>query len=233
MTASYAIDPTGKLTVTITDDAHTPLEAIITARRGPQGPVVDVAVTPVPLNVVGPFLGIPTGLSGITLSARFTADFVQRDAVATLDGRGELRLGGFVPPHPKEVDPILAGGDTVTMFDLQGESNSPKMALSHVVVRTGRLELKGAGSVTSDGDHATGKLVVSGPVPCTELAGSYVRQSLGGYFGALGADVARSVVAGTVVVTVTVEGDSRDLRATKIVPTVGVGCHVSLSGLAP
>ena len=128
---------------------------------------------------------------------------------------------------------MLSGADTVATFDLQGNGGSPTVNLLRVVVRAGQVELKGSGWVTSEADHATAKVVVSGPLACAQLAGSVARQSFGGLFGDIAADVARNAFAGNPVVTVTIDGDSRDLGATKLVPSVGVGCRLSLPGVAP
>ena len=50
---------------------------------------------------------------------------------------------------------------------------------------------------------------------------------LGDLFG----DVAGSAVKGSVQVNVSVDADSRDLRAAKITPKVGVGCGLKFPGL--
>jgi hypothetical protein len=233
MTADYTIDPTNKLSVTVTEAGHAGPLAVVTVRLGAPTPVADVAVPPVQLGALGPLLGLAAS-SAITLSAQASVVFgPQGGGVRGFEGHAEVRLAGFVPPHPREVDSILSGGDTVASSNLRGQSNAPKVELSQIVVRSGRLELKGAGSLLTEGDHATAKLAVTGPIPCTELAGAAAHESVGGVLGALAGDVARRAVEGNALVTVNIDADSRDLGATKLVPKVALGCRLSLAGLVP
>ena len=232
ITADAKRDPPEIITVTLSRDGTSGAIAAMTLRPNEKPPTADITLHAMRLDTLGPsFVGLPVSSAVLSLSASLTLG--DRSGVPTVDGHGEVRLAGYVPPHPKEIDSLVAGKDTSATFALHAPSSPPRLDLTQLVVHAGRLELKGNGTVLEEGDHATAKLTVSGPIPCRDLAGAVAHEDLGGLLGKLAGELARQAVDGNATVTVTVTADSRNLAAAKLTQNVGLGCHLSAPALGP
>jgi predicted thioesterase len=226
--ASWTADATG---VSLEIGKGTAGEAPITARVSttPKPPRVEVTLRPVKLESLGASLGLALPAPGATASGQLALVLGKRGSAEAIDGNVQLTLDGWTPPHPREVSGIIGGKKTTFASKFSLAADRSKVTLTDVVVRAGRLTLKGAGAITRAGDHATARLEIAGPIACAELARNVAREDLG-VLGGLAGDLAGSAVEGSVSVNVTVDADSRDLRAAKVTPRIGVGCGLKLPG---
>jgi hypothetical protein len=75
---------------------------------------------------------------------------------------------------------------------------------------------------------------LSGHIPCAAIAESAAAAHVGSFLAAIVGGAARRVVEGSVAVRVRIQGDSRNLAAARVDPTIGVGCGLSpLKALDP
>jgi hypothetical protein len=159
-------------------------------------------------------------------------DLTLGKGAAGITGTASLDLDGWVPQHPRALDSLLANRKTSLRTRLKVSEDRATIKLDDLDVRAGRVELKGSGSVTEEGNHAVLRADVSGPLPCAELARTMAQRELGGGFlGDLAGELAGGTVSGSATVRVSVEADARDLGAAKVTPRVGAGCKLGLPGL--
>jgi hypothetical protein len=145
-----------------------------------------------------------------------------------IQGVAEIRLRGYVPPHPRELDGIVFGDTTVfeTSFRMTAERRQVVLEKSRLVA--GAFMLQGGGLIDRKGDHAQITMSMSGDIACTALVKSAVMSRLGKGWAGLVADAARRALAGSVRVAVKVSADSRKLTEAKVHHDVGFGCTVRL-----
>lgn len=228
VSSSFTSDATGvRLAIGKTKSAEAPITARLTT--SPKPPRVDLALRPVKLESLSAALGLALPAPGATAQGRVELTLGKRGGAEAIEGRAELTLDGYLPPHPRELGPILAGKKTALSARVAIAADRSRVTLSEVITRAGKLELKGAGAVVRAGKHATLKLDLRGPIACADLARSAAKDRFG-LLGELVGDAASSAVAGTVTVDVTVEADSRDLRAVKVKHRAGVGCGLKVPG---
>lgn len=189
-----------------------------------------MTLLPTKLATLGVSVGRPLG-THVLASGTADLSIAGEGDAASVDGRADLRLHNWLPPHPKELNGIVSGKDTTIATKVHAGGDGAKVDLREVVLRAGRLTLKGGGAVDRVGDHGVVKLDLTGPVACAELAGNMVRDEFGDFLGGLAQEVTRRAVEGSATITVAIEVDSRDLGAAKVVPKVGLGCRVGLPGL--
>jgi hypothetical protein len=225
--ASAGVDASG-VTVSVGrgQGGEAPIEARVSTSARP--PRVDVTLHPVKLETLGASMGlafpaqdaVASGHAGFVLGTRGGGEAITGDA--------SLLLDGWTPPHPKELNAIVSGRKTTVAAKLAVAADKSRITISDMSVRAGRLALAGGGSVDRAADHAAAKLTLAGAIPCADLVQSAAREDLGG-FGQLLGDAAKGMLKGSTTIEVTVEADSRNLRAAKVDPRVGVGC--GLKGL--
>jgi hypothetical protein len=222
--ASFSVDTSG---LTIEAGKKQGGEAAVTASLKPAArpPTLALTLRPVELSALGTALGLSLPARGPVASGR--ADLTLGRAPAGMSGTASLDLDGWVPPHPKYLDGVVFGKKTAVRTHVHVSEDKAAIKLDDLDVKAGRLDMKGSGSIAEEGNHATVRLDVSGPIPCTDLARSVASQELGGIFG----DLAGRVVTGSATVTISVEADTRDLGAAKVKPKVGSGCELKLPGL--
>jgi hypothetical protein len=160
-------------------------------------------------------------------SGRVALTLGKRGGSEAIQGSADLLLDGWTPPHPRELSSVITGKRTTLASKIGVAANRSKVSLTDIVLRAGKFELKGAGAVTRAGDHATARLDLKGPIACADLVRSAAKDRFG-FLGELAGEAASGATTGSVVVNVAVEADSRDLRAAKIQPKVGIGCGLKL-----
>jgi len=133
-----------------------------------------------------------------------------------------------VPPHPRELDGVVTGKRTsISAGKIAVAADHGRITIGELTVRAGKLELKGNGTITREGDHAFAQLDLGGPVACADLARNVAKKELG-FLGEIAGDLAQGAIAGSVRLDVAIEIDSRDLKNPKVKPRVGVGCKLKL-----
>jgi hypothetical protein len=228
VSADWTVDASERIAIGV-KDSHGGSLLTVAVRAGDDPPRAEIALGPIKLGALGAAAGLSIS-SPATASGKAELTLAGRGAGRTIDGHAELHLHGFLPPHPKELNGIVFGKETSIASKLHVGEDGARIDLSDLVVRAGRLELKGGGTVERAGDHAIAKIEIGGPISCAELAGSAAREDLGGALGGLVGEVARRAITGSAVVSVAIEADSRDLGAVKMHPKVGIGCSVNLPG---
>ena len=195
----------------------------------PRPPRVEVTLRPVKLETLGASLGLALPAPGAVASGQLELVLGKRGGAEAIEGSAQLLVDGWTPPHPKELNGIIAHRKTSIAARLHLAEDRSRITLSDVVVRAGKLELKGSGAITRAGDHAVARIEIAGPIACAELARSAAREDLGP-LGGLAGDLAGGALEGSVSVAVTIDADSRDLRAATVRPKIGVGCGLKLPG---
>jgi len=224
--AGFTVDRSGvSVELGKTAGAEAPIAARVLTSASP--PRVDLTLRAVRLEALGAALGLSLPAPRAVASGRASLTLGRRKGVEAITGSAELLLDGYVPPHPRELAGVLSPKRTALSAAIAVAADRSKVTLSDVVVKAGKFELKGNGTVTRARDHALALLELRGPIACADLARGVARERLG-VLGDLAGDAASGAVEGTVNVSVTVEADSRDLKAAKVKPKVGVGCGLKM-----
>ncbi len=137
----------------------------------------------------------------------------------------DLRLVGFVPPHPPELGGIVFGKETraTGAVRLVGKT----LEITAITLKAGSLSLKGSGEADPLG---TGKLslTLKGSIGCAELAASAVGAHFGWEGSLLTGRLARGRLTGTVGVTIEVRSRIDDLEHATASPSAVIRCGVKL-----
>jgi hypothetical protein len=230
--ASVAVESTG-LTMEVGKRSGGEAPVVATLRTAAHPPELAVTLRPVELTALGTALGLslPVESPSHPPVASGHVNLTLDRAPAGIAGTVSLDLDGYVPAHPRALDAIVFGKKTTLRSSLRIREDRAAVKLDDLEVRAGRLDLKGSGAITEEGNHAMIRIEVAGPVPCADLARSAASDELGGALGGLAAEIAGRAVGGAAQVTVSVEADTRNLGAAKVKPRVGLGCEVKLPGL--
>jgi hypothetical protein len=226
LSASAAIDASG-IAVEVGDrpGAEATLAAKLTSGARPS---LVLTARPVPIASLGAALGVTLPATSARASGR--VELALTGGSAPIQGTASIDLDGWVPPHPRELSGVITGKKTSARTSISIEPDRSRAKLDGVEVRAGKLVLKGAGTIAAEGDHAVLRLDLAGPVACADLARGVAREQVGGALGALAGDLAGRALSGSAEVSVSVEGDSRDLGAAKVKPKVGLGCALAVPG---
>ena len=224
VSTSFTSDATGvRLAIGKTKSAEAPITARLTT--SPKPPRVDLALRPVKLESLSAALGLALPAPGATAQGRVELTLGKRGGAEAIEGRAELTLDGYLPPHPRELNGIVFGGKTKVNGSFHIEDKAIK--LDSVAIEAGSFKLSGAGSVTLvNGGFMT--LDLKGSVPCAELASSAIGSHLGSAAGMLSGALASGRLTGSVSVTVKVEAKLTDIEHAKVIPSAFVGCKVSI-----
>jgi hypothetical protein len=155
-----------------------------------------------------------TGTIDVRLSERLAPE-------ATFD----VRLIGFVPPHPPELGGIVFGDETraTGTARLVGK----KLVLPAITLKAGSLTLKGSGDVDPLGSGQL-SLSLTGSIGCAELAASAVGAHFGWEGSVLTGQLARGRLTGTVGIAVELRSQIDDLEHAKATPSAVIRCGVKL-----
>lgn len=194
----------------------------VSLTTGGPAPRLDLLLRPIRLDALG--VGAPASAAVASGQAQLTLGA----SGAAASGSASLLLDGWVPPHPRELDGVVSGKrTTISAAKISVAADHGRITLGDVVVRAGKLELKGSGTVAREADHTVAQFDLGGPVACSDLARHVAKKELG-FLGEIAGDLAEGAVAGSVRIDVAIEIDSRDLKNPKVKPRVGVGCKLKL-----
>ncbi len=159
-----------------------------------------------------------------------TADLVFSSTHPDSEVRGtvRLRLRGYVPPHPRELEGIVFGDTTTFDTEVRVAPDRRTVRLEKSRLTAGAFVLDGDGGIERRGDHATVVMTMAGNIPCTALARSAAVARLGAPLGGLLGDAAKLALAGSVRVGVKVNADTRKLADAQVKHDVGIGCKLRL-----
>ncbi|APR80589.1 Hypothetical protein A7982_05936 [Minicystis rosea] len=226
VSAGFAVESSG-VTIELGKGANeeAPIKARLSTSSKP--PRVEITLQPVRLSTLGAALGLALPAPGAVASGKAELSLGRRAGAESITGSAQILLDGWVPPHPRELSGVITGKKTSIASKIGVAEDRSKVSLSDILVRAGKLDLKGSGTIARAGDHATMRLDLAGPIPCADLARSVAKERLG-LLGELAGDAASGAVSGSVSINVAVEADSRDLRNAKVTPKVGVGCGLKM-----
>lgn len=227
--ASWAITQAG-MTLAIGKELPAEAPILIELRTAAKAPSMDLSLRPVRLPLLASSLGVAGVPPGGTVLGTANLTFAREGGGHVIDGNGSFQIDGWVPPHPKELNGIVSGKRTTMATKLHVPADRSRVELSALTVAAGSLKLAGSGTIVPEGDHAIAKLTLAGSIACAALARSVASDGLGSLLGGLAGDVAQRSIEGNANVTVAIEADSRDLRAVKMSPTLGVGCSMRFPG---
>lgn len=201
--------------------------------RPPPAPALTARFAPAPVAAIAAPLGLAAGLPGVTAGG--SVELRLAGAAATPGGPAQataveataaLTLGGYVPPHPKELDGLLFGNATTVRLRARLAPDRASAALEEIEVVAGALRLRGTGALRLLGADAAIEADLSGSVPCSALAGSAVAAHLGAPLGRLAGDLARQALGGSVAVRIQVDARASRLDAARVDQSARVGCRL-------
>lgn len=210
------------------EEAPVSLTVVHTPGResGAYAPYAELKVAKFPLDRLAGPLAVPIDTKDVTLELSSRFEFESELMGGPVNGQLTATLIGFTPPKPDELSHYDFGDRThfTTRFALDSERK--KLSLTETSVTAGSFKLKGDGEVERFDDHARILLKLLANLPCADLAAAAVEDKLKqlGPLGKLAGNVAKSVLKGSVGVTVVVDADSRDLKSAKVAKLIGVGC---------
>lgn len=206
---------------------------VIKVEHALKNPTCDIDLAPTALDSLSDALGVKLPVHDVTASGRVSLVFPETGAAGAVTGRAALKLDGFVPPHPPELDGFVFGNVTTFETRLEIDPEYTRAKLSESRVTAGAFRLDGSGSVAREADHARALLTLHGNLPCGALAGAALETRLGKIVGPLFARGAREFLAGFVGVTVKIDADSRDFEHARIERGIGIGCGLRPLKLPP
>jgi hypothetical protein len=187
-------------------------------------PVVELVLEPTLIDKLAAPFAVQIPLRNVTASGRVQLQLENAAAEHEIDGDVTMKLVGFVPPHPPELDGFIFGDTTTFDSRLKIDKDRRLVTLSDSRVTAGAFTLAGGGSIVRQERHATIKLSLSGKLPCPALAGAAAESRLGRVLGQLVGAAARKAMQGSVKVTVDIDGDTRNLPAARVERRIGIGC---------
>ena len=191
-------------------------------------PTATFTLAPTAAEKLAKPIGIPLPVPGVVVSSRTTIAFATGAAAGSISGTTEITLKGYVPPHPFELDGFIFGDTTSfdTKFTLPPTRDRIVLTESHL--KAGKFELHGDGLLARSSDHSEATLNLKGELPCSALAAveaeSRLYKILGAALSAKAGEFAKKLVNGSVSVGLSLHADTRNLLASRIDRTIGVGC---------
>ncbi len=182
-----------------------------TTRREGAGTRLDVTLVPLALARVSPGLPPAARLSG-------TVGLLLGRA-GGITGETSLVLDAFTPSVAREAAPFV-GSRTQLSSKLLSQGGGP-IELRELKVQNGSLALAGAGTVSRQGDV---RAALDGAVPCARVAGQAAKAAFGDLIGGIAGVAAGNLVSGTIGLHLDVSASLRQPSASRIVPSVRVGC---------
>ncbi len=193
-----------------------------------RGGSMKLTLTPTKLGLLGQGLGIALPLPEVLVSSQAELTFPKTLTGGEIKGKLGVRLQGFVPPHPPELDGFVFGDVTTFDSDFEVDAARSVVTLENAKVKAAKFELAGGGTIAREGLDAKVDLDFKGALPCSALAGaaaeSRLGQLLGRASGKQGKRTASAMVGGEVSVEVGVHTRVSELVGAKLTPKIGIGC---------
>jgi hypothetical protein len=187
-------------------------------------PTVEFTLRPLLLERLAQPFGVALSAKNVTVSGAARLTFPPRSESGAIEGVSSIRLVGWVPPHPPELDGFVFGNETNFDTRLSMTPDYRTVSLTQSRVKAGAFVLVGGGSIQRYESYARSLLELRGQLPCASLASAMAESTLGRILGPLLGRVAELSVKGSVAVLVQVDADTRNLAGAKIVRTLGMGC---------
>jgi ADP-dependent NAD(P)H-hydrate dehydratase / NAD(P)H-hydrate epimerase len=192
-------------------------------------PTARVELRSTPLSALAGALGITLPLDEsaqqrIQVKAQAQLSLPPSLAPTPVPGTLQVELLGFLPPHPPELQGIVSGDRTTFDTHFEVSADQSTVVLTETRVAAGAFALKGDGLVQRSGGHARVQLRLSESLRCTTLAGAAADSRLGRHWASLTRQLLQQYLQGSVRVMVTIEADTRNLSAARVIQNIGVGC---------
>ncbi len=187
-------------------------------------PKAKIELMPVKAERLAGPLGVKLPIENVTASGSVELALPAGVALGPVTGTLSVKLKGYVPPHPRELDGIVFGDTTTFDTKLSLNQERTRIDLTESKVAAGAFKLSGTGNIERFENHATLALDLTGNIACTTLAGAAAESYLGQALGKLAGALARATMKGGVGIMVKLRADSRDLENAKVLRTIGIGC---------
>ncbi len=190
-------------------------------------PTATITLVPTELSkLAGPF-GVPLPAPGVVASGQASLVFTRGLTQGPVTGQVEMRLAGWVPPHPVELDGFLFGSTTTFSSKLAVSADRTTVQLSQSRVRASAFDLRGGGQIDRKSGYATIAMSLAGSLPCAAVAQSAAAAHVGSFLAEIVGNAAKRVVDGSLSVRVKITADSRHLDEARVEPIIGVGCGLT------
>jgi ADP-dependent NAD(P)H-hydrate dehydratase / NAD(P)H-hydrate epimerase len=193
-------------------------------RHAAAQPTASITLAPVEVAPLLKRLNAPLSIEGVKASAAINLLINGKLLDAPIRGRAAIRLEGWIPPHPPEIDGFVFGKVTTIDSAFDVAADHKLVTLSETKLAAGSFKLAGGGTMTRNPDYSEIKLVLSGALPCAALINSAAQSRLGKAIGRWVGAGAQFWLNGSVNVTVRVLADTRKLAEALVVPAIGIGC---------
>lgn len=187
-----------------------------------------VRFRPIAIGEIAEFLSIELPKPDVEIDGSASIELRDGAGPAELAGRAEIRIEGFVPPHPRELDGILFGETTEVAVEITVGEDRRRIDLAELAVTAGALELTGTGAITADLDRSTAKLSLAGSVPCRSLTASAIAAHFGRTAGVIAGQLARAAMTGSVGVKLAVTATTDAFDEPDVETTASIGCRIDL-----
>jgi ADP-dependent NAD(P)H-hydrate dehydratase / NAD(P)H-hydrate epimerase len=197
-------------------------------------PAVEITMRPMLLERLAQPFGVPLPVQGVTVSGAARLLLPSGGKTGPITGNLGIKLTGWVPPHPMELDGFVFGNETTFDTRLSIAPDYRVVTLTESKVAAGAFRLAGSGSITRYDGYARILLDLRGDIPCAALANAIAQSYLGRALGQLAGKLAELALKGSVAVLVKIDADTRALAKAKLIRTIGVGCGlrpISVPGL--
>ncbi|MFC1642276.1 hypothetical protein ACFL5O_06260, partial [Myxococcota bacterium] len=211
------------------ESSRAPLQVVV--RHAAPRPTVSMTVHPLPLKRLAQPLGVELPVQGVHVSGTANLTYPSRGQIGQITGNVDIKLTGWVPPHPPELDAFVFGGETTFDTEVGITPDYRSVTLRNSRLKAGAFALAGGGSIARHPDHARLLLDLGGNLPCGALAEAVAQSHLGRAIGGVLGTGARMALKGSVSVQVKIDADTRTLAKAKIVPIVGMGCGLRPLGI--
>jgi hypothetical protein len=187
-------------------------------------PTLDVQLAPTPLRHLNRAFSLTLADRDIVVSGQTHLALTKGAAPEPVSGLLKLRLEGYVPPHPVELDGFVFGNETLFESQLYVSLDRQQVRLHQTRVTAGAFALRGQGLVSRKEDAAELSLELRGELGCAALAGAAAETRLGTTFGKWARLLANAALQGSVSVTVKISANSHNLEQARVARIIGVGC---------
>ena len=190
-------------------------------------PTLNVQLAPTPLRHLNRAFALTLADRDIVVSGETQLALAKGDAAEPVSGLLKLRLEGYVPPHPVELDGFVFGNTTLFESQLHVSLDRQQIRLDQTRVTAGAFALLGQGMVVRKDDSAELSLELRGNIGCAALAGAAAETRLGAAFGKWARRLANAALQGSVSVTVKISANSSNLEQARVARIIGVGCGLN------
>jgi hypothetical protein len=174
----------------------------------------------------GSALDFPPELEGVRGDGRLHVRIPVGLTAETPSGDVRLVLTGINFPVPRELAGLVHGTPAELTANLNIARNLEKSELERASFVIGSLSMRGRGRVELASPGLALQISLNGELPCNVIARSAAAAHQDSELAKVAGRIAQKSLKGAVQINTSIEGNSRELGAARVLTTAGVGCGV-------